>query len=1272
MSSNINRFLYLELTVSASQPELLDGLEYWLQLGLLDDGQVKQLSQRYLTCTLPEPILKVEKPKIGQSSNQEFAEEIPISVPRKRKLVAQKIATSQPSEIEKIFQSFKDELSLRWLFFLGIFLVIVSSGVMAATQWQEINSIGQYGILYVYTLIFGLSGWWTGKNEKLQLTSQTLTIVALLLIPINFVAMDSFGLWRNLMGWPVIAIAAISLSIMTFLFSRKAIAIEASLFLGLCYLHWGWTISNIPLLAIYLGTIPTAILLRRKFSQAKKLDLSRVFFVLFALTILFVRGTILEQLPLAQLGLAIGIGGWICTEIVPFLKSYTILSKILEITGILLILFGWKAGIFVAIPWQSLVVSGLGFWCFLKRLKQYWHGLDLLALFAIGAQGFVLLTRLIPLKSWDNLFGLLTNLTGYENIVNLFIISASFGYSFIFIGYTRKLYRLDKPKLAYFGEGLALTLGSITCLYAAFIPSLRSLSFLFWAISFLMVAHRVKVRPVAIYLAHLSGAIAILAIFPWLFPQFTTENYAVIFLIWAIAEWIALMGLEKIKISNLTKVAVKHLSIWSLSCWHLGFIGAIGSYFCSIIPDTNSILPEPSLEWLLIPLTLTVVSRVSPLRNREAVFASAIALFAVQFLLLRDPFPRLIGLGVATGLTIAHTDSLKRKEIAFVGIGYGLGLGIAIFWQQVQIAEWLLMGAIAVAFLWGGDRFLQSRSGNLAKVYREAADIWAIILTIALLTGLTTAIAVGYRQPLYIHWALFIAPIVLTGAIAFRSQSKLTEEIVWGVVWGLELIISSGLLLVNASILTLAAVNILIGFCIAVDRLVNLRSPFTSLNTFRLIPLFYAVLGLVMRGEYFTPYTGFLTLGAALTGLAIAIPCPGWQGLSYLSLAGISAGLYELTIYQMSQGSGGSPIDGLTILAAIAVVIAVSYRSLVLILPLRNNKKTYNLRRKNITIVGNIHWAIANIFMLFALGLSLNSPSQLRLLGTIIWGIIALYAILQGRGLDKPKRNDLWVILGVIAAGILSVYLRLFWPEYRLVGVAVVPINCAIALALYSLPWHRWGWRKQPWQYCAIAVPIIVLFGQTPSISTLNLLTVAAFYIRVAQQSKNWRWTYFALGLCNWAIARFFQENHLQDPLWYVSLASLSIIYISQFDPALQDSSQSKNRHLLRVIGSSLTCIIALVLHSEMGLVPILIGLLAILIGLGVKVRAFLYVGTITFLFATSYQLIVLIFHYAFLKWAIGLVSGIILIIVAANFERSRDRVSSTLQNWLTQLNTWE
>ncbi|MEM9539817.1 MAG: hypothetical protein AAGA60_09925 [Cyanobacteria bacterium P01_E01_bin.42] len=1463
MSSDLNRPLRLEIVVDASQSELLAGLDYWLRLGLLSDRQIRQLSQRYLTCSIPEPVI-VEKPEVDSNklSTREL-DRIPIPIPLSRQpaiqstassqsvsprkeLVTRSIKSSQPSGIEKIFQSFKEELSLRWLFFLGIFLIIISSGVLAASQWQNISAFGQYGILYLYTLIFGISGWWTGKNANLKLTSQTLKIVSLLLIPINFIAMDSFGLWSHIIGWFVIAIATVSLSSLPFLFSRQAIAIEASLFLGLCYLNWGWNFASFPLFAIYLGAIPTAILLQHKFSRTQKLNPSQIFFVLFSLIVLVIRGLFIEQLPFAQLGLAIGIGGWLCAIVTPSLQGKTGLVKKLEIVGIFVIIAGWSVSLQEAIIWQSLVASGLGFWCFQKRLKRYWHWGDLLALFAIAAQGLVLCVRLVPLDLWDRFFTALTNLTGYYYTTELFIISAAFGYSFIFIGYMAKLYRLDKLNLAYFGEGLALSLGGITCLAAilmpplrslslflwtisflivahrfkvrhlpiycahifgaiavfsllpwlyphtaietygmllsiwaiaewivftrlekmriegldilpetrlsiwslscwglgylgaigsyfcacisisqtqtslehslvwltiplvvtfisrigyprdrniifvdlaeglalilggvtcfafAFMPFWRSLSLFFWAISFTIIAHRPRVRPFLIYLSHLSGAIAVLSFFPWLFPALKTENYAFIFLIWAIAEWMAFMGLEKIQFSDREALTAKRLSIWSLSCWHIGFIGAIGSYSFASIPQQSNLLAEPALAWLLVPLTLTITARVSPPRRQEAVLGSTIALLAIQALLIEQPVPRLVGLTVATGLAIVNANFLKQVEIALISLGFGLGLGTAILGERIEVAEWSIAVAIAVSCLWGLYHFLKSKEGNLAKVYRKAADIWAIILATTLLSGLSLAIALGYGQLIAPHWAFFLAPTILTGAMAFRRISQPSHEILWGMVWGWELTVSGGLLLLDVSILTLAAVNVLIGLVMAIDALFNPRSLLSPFHRFRFLPLLYGLFGLALRWEAFTPQTGFLTLGVALTGLAIGVRRPGWQGLSYLSLAGISVGLYELTLYQMLQGSGGSPVDGVTILAMVAVTIALVYRFVTWYLHGCDRKSIATLQRVDLIWAGNIHWAIANFLMVWGLLFGLTHPSKLRLLGTIIWGILPLYSAIQGRGLDKPKINDLWAILAVIEVGLFAIHLQLFWSEFMVLGFAAVPVGCAIALALYSFPWHYWGWRKYPWQYSAIAIPPLVLLSELPNISTLNLLIVSAFYLRVAQQSKNWRWSYFALGFCNWAIARFFQNNLLQDPLWYVSLISLSLVYISQFDPALQDSSQQKNRHLLRIVASSLTSVVALVLHSETGLIPCAIGLLAVFIGLGLKVRAFLYVGTITFLLATLYQLIILIFQYAFVKWVIGLITGIALIIVAANFERSRDRVSSTWQNWLAQLERWE
>jgi hypothetical protein len=94
--------------------------------------------------------------------------------------------------------------------------------------------------------------------------------------------------------------------------------------------------------------------------------------------------------------------------------------------------------------------------------------------------------------------------------------------------------------------------------------------------------------------------------------------------------------------------------------------------------------------------------------------------------------------------------------------------------------------------------------------------------------------------------------------------------------------------------------------------------------------------------------------------------------------------------------------------------------------------------------------------------------------------------------------------------------------------------------------------------------------------------------------------------------------------------------------------------------------------HLETGLIPGIISLIILLIGLAVKVRAFLYMGTITFLLNATYQLGILIFEYPLLKWMIGLAVGISLIWLAATFETRRQNVRALMENWLGQLNEWE
>ncbi|MGK7914907.1 MAG: hypothetical protein AB4038_05085 [Prochloraceae cyanobacterium] len=136
----------------ASKPELLAGLDIWLRLGLISEEQVKQLARRYLCCPWREPLPEiVNTDSIAPEANF-TSEEV---------LAQQKIETTkQPNFLSQVWQAFKDELSVRWLLFLGTFLVIVSSVLLADSLWQRVPAEVQYGIFWTYTLTFwGIVFW---------------------------------------------------------------------------------------------------------------------------------------------------------------------------------------------------------------------------------------------------------------------------------------------------------------------------------------------------------------------------------------------------------------------------------------------------------------------------------------------------------------------------------------------------------------------------------------------------------------------------------------------------------------------------------------------------------------------------------------------------------------------------------------------------------------------------------------------------------------------------------------------------------------------------------------------------------------------------------------------------------------------------------------------------------------------------------------------------------------------------------------------------------
>ncbi len=1231
--NNNSPSLRISVTVGTSEPELLQGLDVWLRLGLISELQVNKIAREYLSCPLPT------------SSNIAVSQSQPVATSEFASPAREPQLPRVPGIplLSRLGQSFKDELSVRWLLFLGVFLVVMSSGVLAATQWSRFPPVGQYGVLFVYTVIFWLVGFWAKQQENLQLTAQTLTNIALLLIPLNFWAMDSFSLWQNTTGLITVGIAVVGLVSITW-FHNSATKVQSLVFLGLSLLHWGWQISGFALVSVYLATITTTTIFPWQRASIKPPLL------IYALGVILARAVFIEQLPIESLALAVGICGWLsATE---GLRVETSQRTTWQIIGVILLFFSWAVVVEQTAYGQALLVSGLTIWFFTRRLQLYWQRRDLGIIFIIGLQTLFLVWALVP-SSWQTsivtpLLQLTTSQTNPEALLSISL----FPYVVLFTAVNDWLYSREKTNAARFGDFLTLVLGIALTLISCLNPNLRSLNLILSTCTLAFVSQRRQpLNAYLVYFTHLLGLLAFASTLDSFFPNLPEQNWALILLLLMIGEWL---------------FSSRNTSIAHQSAWYFGFLLAAISYALLTSTLTLEVNQRWQLAWLLTPLTLTGVADTNqPPRQHQAAWFSIASLIAVQLLTGWQPETRIISLGFAVGLMHLNLRYLNSLVAATIHLGFMLTFVATILWQfSPSPPTWLLSSAIATIILWLGQGFLQQSQGNLAAIYAKAADSWAISLWIINLSLLTCHSLTIYNPIFLPHWQYPTVAALMVIAIIGRYWQQPKDVHVYGFIWAVEILIAEIILLNNGSALHLAVANILLALVtlVATTWLLSQENRLSSLESIALSPLIYAIIGTCSRLPYFNPYTGLLTLGAALTGLGVSPRRQEWKDLAYFSLAGISLAWYELVIYQLSQTPAGNPADGYTILGAVAVGIAFCYHFLAWWG--QNKPRIFNLETKEIQTTAHIHWFIGTFLMVAAASYSVISPPNLKVAAIGISLSLVGYSLAQGR--KTTDTASAWVYAGLIELGATTLYTRLLWPQLNIFDNWIVLIACCIAALLYELPWGGWGWQNQPWLHSATVLPLLTITLTSLQVSSVSLLGAAAFYGWLAKRQQNLRFSYLSLILIDWAIARWLLTQQLNDPLWYAAVIGLSILYIAQFNP------QKRQRHHLRLIGMSLIAVVAVIFHQENGIIPGIIGLIATFLGLGLKIRAFLWVGTITFVITVSYQLIILALTYSFLKWVFGIIAGTTLIIVAANFERRREQASSLWQNWSTRLEEWE
>ena len=639
MRSSDDRLIQLEIFIPDDRTVLLEGLEVWQRLGLLQDSQVKQICRKYLVCKLPT---RVEPAIASEPQETDFVVPTPRAQPTRRRerpeVPAKPLPALAPTWLATRLQSLMAEISVIWLLLLGVFMVVVSSGVLAASQWRSVSATGQYSILLGYTLAFWGASAWAGRKPNLTVTARMLQIATLLIIPVNFWMIDGLGVWQQPWG---VAIALIAAVILTFLSGRLlAPLLPVSSYkpwllldgLALSWLHWGWQGANWPLAATYIGTVGTVAVLflqdqgrsqpttesptasgdaasRSTVANSAKANLLGLTVIAIAACLLIVRAVWVAQVPVSQLGLALGACGWLLCWLPrdrPITAPWTQVGTLLLITG-------WLVGLNPTPPWQAIAVSGLALWLLSDRLQRSPQILTLTVLFGVGLQAYWLLWWLIPAVSRTAILASLNSWVGTQGMPIAFAGVGLFPYLGLTLAGAVYLRRSRRRDFADWSETLALLLGLGLTLLSLVNPAMRSLNLILSTGALVVVMRqRDPVPEGLIYLTHATGLAAIASSIDWIWPDLLTSTWAIVLLVGVLLEW------------SLTNVLEQ--PAWKQSTWFAGLLLATLSYTLWWLSWTEE-ASRSAVLWLLTPVALTLLA--TRRRFSEQQLASRLSVGAV-------------------------------------------------------------------------------------------------------------------------------------------------------------------------------------------------------------------------------------------------------------------------------------------------------------------------------------------------------------------------------------------------------------------------------------------------------------------------------------------------------------------------------------------------------------------------------------------------------------------------------------------------------------------
>ncbi|MGB7250916.1 MAG: hypothetical protein WBC73_18415, partial [Phormidesmis sp.] len=616
---------------------------------------------------------------------------------------------------------------------------------------------------------------------------------------------------------------------------------------------------------------------------------------------------------------------------------------------------------------------------------------------------------------------------------------------------------------------------------------------------------------------------------------------------------------------------------------------------------------------LVAPVTLTALTL-----SRRALWPQHLAKFTLVALLLQTPWltswpVAIASFAVGTLCMLIQSRQWQHQIAALFTVGSGVACVTCSLWYglvELPAAEpgrLMIFWAVEIGALWLLAGGLARRSGRWMALYQRAANGWAAGLMVGLLTVGTAAagIAVQENGPMgigltsgddrFIRYILAASVVLMAAQIAsIRSRNsghRPAEWRYWSLAWAAQIAVTIGLALreigvegVAIATLILGAISLIIGDLLVNRRQRQNRSPDNQQTnqqssyrpSWHGIPVAYALLGSLLGHSLFLANSGFYTMAAAAIFLGVGrrqTSQTSLRVLSYAGLVGFSVGAYELLIYRLLQASGGQPGDGLTLLAALALAIALIERC----------TSTWLTRYLSIPLIGlrwmaHAHWALGSLGVVAAAVVGVFAGmSQPQ--GIAIWTatslLLAAYALAAGNRRWTSQLPGLgyaeWTTLGLLEALLCVAYDRFAWFFDRSVLLTWGGlIACAIGFVFYRAPWERWGWPGNPWRRLGLWLPMLTLSITLGYVPTQSLLVIAAFYAWMAKQFGQARISYLSVFLFDWALLRYIEGQGLLNGLW-VSLAfGLSVLYVVEIDPYFQEISRRQQRHWLRTLAVGL------------------------------------------------------------------------------------------------------